>query len=126
MSELSEQGHKWSKKQRAFMEWEALGKHNRPPELGTQVIFAHKLGVTERTLHRWKNKEGFADEVIALSRLYLRGRLNNIYEALGREAEKGSFQHIKLALEVTGEHTDKTGVEVGGEIKVRFVRPDGV
>lgn len=49
---------------------------------------------------------------------HLKNDLAEIYQALAREAKGGSFQHIKLALEVTGEHVDRHEVTGGLQIKV--------
>lgn len=57
--------------------------------------------------------------VTARARELLHTDLPDIYGALRREAIKGSFQHIKLALEMTGQHTDKL------QIDWRQALPDG-
>ena len=101
---------KLTKRQRLFADWLATSKYERQPP--TQRLLANELGVHERTLSRWKKLPGFMDEVVATARGFIHDRLPEIYAALAREAEKGSYQHIKLALEVTGEHEDSSRVDV--------------
>jgi len=101
---------KLTKRQRLFVEWLATSKYDRIPT--TQRQLAGDLGVPELPLSRWKKIPGLMDLVIATARGFIHDRLPEIYAALAREAEKGSFQHIKLSLEVTGEHEDSSHVDV--------------
>lgn len=93
-------------KQLAAIEWFAASNSDRHPP--TQLMLAKELGVTERTIIRWKELPGFRDAATARARELLGDSLPQIYAALRREATKGSFQHIKLAMEMSGEHVDKT------------------
>ena len=115
MSELSE----FTEKQLEYIDWLAQSKYDRVPT--TEQFFAAKINVTDRTLRRWKQLPGFRQAVTQRAREFLGSDLPEIYGALRREAVKGSFAHIKLSLELTGEHTDK--LEHGGEVgvKIEFV-----
>lgn len=93
----------------AVIEWLATSKFDRKPM--TQALLADQLGVHEKTISRWKQLPGFTEAVIDRSRELLKSNLPEIYGALNREAEKGSFQHIKLVMEMTGEHTDRQQIE---------------
>ena len=118
-----------TKRQRLFVEWLATSKFERIPP--TQKLLADKLGVVEQTLSHWKQIPGFMDEVVATSRAMIHDRLPEVYAALGREAEKGSFQHIKLTMEMTGEFTPTERKELsgpgGGPVQTEAVLrwPDG-
>jgi len=99
----------FSYNQIAVIEWLATSKFDRKPM--TQALLASELGVREETISRWKRSPEFAEAVIARARELLKSNLPEIYGALNREAEKGSFQHIKLIMEMTGEHTDRQQIE---------------
>jgi len=71
------------------------------------------MGITDRTLRNWKKKPGLQEAVLQRTRELLGDRLPEIYGALGREAEKGSFQHIKLAMEMLGEYVERQ--EISGK-----------
>lgn len=110
MSELSE----FSIKQLIYIDWLAISKYERRP--ATEQLLAKELKVTDRTLRRWKHLPGFKQAIIKRAREFLGNDLPEVYGALRREAIKGSFYHIKLVLEMTGEYTQKT--EQTLEIKV--------
>lgn len=101
----------WTSNQRKFMAWLAVPSAMRKPRF--QSDFAKQIGVVESTLWRWKKEPGFAEEVARLSRALLKDDLPDIFGALISMAKAGSYQHIKLALEVAGEHTDEVNVNVG-------------
>lgn len=87
------------------MAWSALPSSERKP--ATEAEIAAEIGVDDRTLRRWKQLPGFWDGVRDEARANLKGSVGRIYNALIKEAETGSYQHIKLALEMLGEHTDR-------------------
>lgn len=91
-----------------LIEWLATTKYDRQPP--TQEALADKLGVRRETLSRWKQLPELKLAVVKRARELLGDDLPEVYAALGREAIKGSFQHIKLILELTGEYTDKIKV----------------
>lgn len=92
---------KWTKKQRDYMAWLSVSKYDRIPS--TNQEFGRMIGVTDRTLRRWKELPGFWDQVRNTAREAFRQHIADYYSALAREAAKGSFQHLRLALEMTGE-----------------------
>lgn len=100
----------WTIEQKRLQQWLALPKRERRPK--TIDEFARELGADPATLHRWKKLDGFADEVRKLIRDCLGDELSEIYGALKREAKAGSYQHIKLALELVGDYTETTRQEV--------------
>jgi transcriptional regulator with XRE-family HTH domain len=104
-------------RQHRYIEWLAETKYNRTPS--TREELAKELGVSSRTLRRWQEKEGFGEMVKERTRELLRSDFPEILGALRREANKGSFQHIKLALEMLGEYTEHREVtgKDGGPIQ---------
>lgn len=102
-----------------FIEWLASTKYERSP--ATVKHLADELGVTERTLYRWKQLPGFKEAVTQRARELLGDDLPEIYGALRREAMQGSFQHIKLALELSGEYVETTKQEHTGSLRIEYV-----
>jgi hypothetical protein len=99
---------RFSARQLKFIEWLANTKYDRKP--ATHELLAKEIGVTSRTLRRWKSKPELQEAVRNRTRELLGDDLPEIYGALRREAAKGSFQHIKLALEMLGEYTENQTV----------------
>lgn len=97
----------WTANQRKFQEWLSLPRYDRFPP--TQELLAPELGVREETLSRWKRLEGWTEAVNEIARYSVGEHLPQIYAALIREAEKGSIQHIRTVLELTGELEQQVG-----------------
>lgn len=95
----------WTSEQRTFQQWLALPKKERKPK--TIELLAFELDVGPVTLYRWKKLDGFYSEVRKLIKDNLQDDLSEIYAALRREAKSGSFQHIKMALELAGDYVEK-------------------
>jgi hypothetical protein len=87
-----------------YIDWLAASRYERRPI--TEQLLAGELGVTDRTLRRWKQLPGFREAITQRARELLGDDLPEIYGALRREAIKGSFPHIKMAMEMTGEYSD--------------------
>lgn len=94
----------WNALQWAFICWMATPPEARDPI--TMGLFAAEYGVTDRTLRNWKNLSGFWPSVRNLAKTNLERDLPEIYFALASQAKTGSFQHIKLALELVGDYTE--------------------
>lgn len=107
---------KWSAKQSKFIEWLALPKQERQPE--TVELLAEQLDVNPATLWRWKKLDGFQAAVNDLARGSVQSRLPEVYGALLREAEKGSFQHIKLTLELSGDYVERSEQKIIGSLEL--------
>ena len=108
----------WSTNQRKYQEWLALPKYERFPP--TQDLLAKEMGVNPVTLTRWKQLDGFQKAVNDIAQQHLGSGVPEVMGALRREAEKGSFQHIKLFLEVLGLHVEKQ--ETSGDLRIRVER----
>ncbi len=118
---MSENG-RFSQNQLKVIEWLASSKYDRRPS--TIALLADQLGISDRTIYRWKSDKVFQDAITARARDLLESDLPEIYAALAREAIKGSFQHIKLAMEMTKEYTPRqevTGAD-GEDFVVKVVR----
>lgn len=96
----------WTIDQINFQRWLALPRRERKPK--TMDALALQFSVGAVTLYRWKQLPGFVDEVRKLSREFLSDDLPDIYAALRKEAKAGSFQHIKLALELADGYVEKS------------------
>ncbi len=113
----------WSATQIRAQEWLAQPKYDRTPP--TQLMLAEQLGITEATISRWKSAAGFQEAVNTLARATIGTKLSEVYGALLREAEKGSYQHIKLVLELSGDYVETQRQEHAGEITLRVLYGDG-
>lgn len=100
-------------------EWFALPKYERIPP--TQEMLAEQVGINSKTITRWKELPGWTDTVTVLARARLGKHLPEIYGALVREAEKGSIQHIRTALELTGELTQPGSEESPFAMRIEYV-----
>lgn len=105
----------WTPDQLRLMEWIATPKQDRKPE--TMELLADELGVNAATMWRWKKLDGFQDAVNALARASVGNRLPEVYGALLREAEKGSYQHIKLTLELSGDYIERNETKISGNLE---------
>jgi hypothetical protein len=116
----------WTPDQWKFIEWLASPKYDRLPP--NEEMFAASIGVNPVTLWRWKKEEGFQDEVNKLARASLGAKLPALYGALIREAEAGSYQHLQLAFEMTGEYVKQqrniNQSDVKGELTIQFVEAE--
>jgi hypothetical protein len=105
--------------QQEYIRWLATSKYDRIPS--TQEKFAETINRNRKTLQRWQKLPGWWDAVIAESRYRLRTNIPEVYESVAREAEKGSYQHAKLALELTGEYVEKRKTELSGKVQTEDV-----
>lgn len=108
----------WSTNQIKFQQWLALPKYERFPP--TQDLLAAEMGLNPVTLTRWKQLDGFQQAVNAVAQQHLGGAVPEVMGALRREAEKGSFPHIKLFFEMLGLHVEKQ--ETSGDLRIRVER----
>ena len=117
MSDPVQENASFTAKQLAYIEWLAIGKYERtPPRAG---LLADQMGINESTLYRWKKIPGFMDAVMVRARELLVEDMPDIYASFKDEAKKGSFQHQKLAFEMTGEYSPKQEIEHSGEVKIK-------
>ncbi len=105
--------------QQEYIRWLATSRYDRIPS--TQVEFGKIVGRSDKTLQRWQKLPGWWDAVIAESRYRLRTNIPEVYESVSREAEQGSFQHAKLALELAGEYVEKRHTELSGKVQTEDV-----
>ncbi len=111
----------FSANQIALIDWLAHCKYDRTPS--TQALLAEKLGVSEKTVSRWAQNPELQEAVNVRSWELLGSKLPEYYGALSREAEKGSYQHLKLVMEMLGKYTPRqelTGAN-GGEVRITVV-----
>jgi len=93
---------RFTARQQKFIEWLSTPNYERYPQ--THEELADELGITSRTLRRWKSKPELQEAVRQRIRELLGDDLPDIYGALRKKAKEGNFQHIKLAMEMTGEY----------------------
>lgn len=113
---------RWDADQSRYIEWLATPRYERVPP--NADMLAAEMGRAESTLYKWRKIDGFQDAVNQLARKTIGIKLPEVYGALLRQAEAGSFEHIRLALELAGEYTprQKNLNEASGEIRLTFER----
>lgn len=105
---------RFSANQLKYIDWLAYGRMYREPP--TEALFAKQIGVNPKTLYRWRQgqngftEQEFWDAVTLRSRELNKQAVSNVFGSLRDFAEKGSFQHQKLLLELAGEYQE-TGTE---------------
>jgi len=110
---LQLEGTEWSANQWAFIVWEATPIPVRLPT--TINLLAGKLGITARTLFNWRKLPKFREQVRSIARRYLEQDLPSIYYALSDQAQRGSYPHIKLALELVGDYQEHYDITSGNK-----------
>ena len=110
---MSEKSEKWTLKQIQVQEWLATPRYDRIPP--NQEMLAKRLNVSDRTIRRWQKEDGWQEAVNDIARAQVGVKLSEVYGALLREAEKGSFQHIQLTLELAGDYIKTQRQEVTGK-----------
>jgi hypothetical protein len=118
----------WTFEQLKYIEWLATPRMIRTPP--TVELLGEQLGVDRVTLWRYSKLPGFDDEVRKLVRASIGKKLPDLYGALIREAEAGSFQHLQMALEMAGEYVKKqhnvNDSNVNGDLILRFIEEEVV
>ena len=99
---------KWTPSQLKAIYWFATPKVERKPRF--QKEFAETLGVREETISRWKNDPDLSAEVGRVARAELGKDLPEVYGTLRKMAIRGSFQHMKLYLELLEEHREEVDI----------------
>ena len=107
---VSEMSENLTPKQQQLLEWLALPKDERHPH--TQELFARSLGISEKTLRRWKKDLGLDTLAAELAAANLIKHVPDVLGALAREARKGNIQHIKTILEMVELYTEEVNVNV--------------
>ena len=119
---VSQNVPKWTSRQWEVIRWFAADNYHRMPE--SQTALAAKLGLNRKTICRWKKLDGFWDSVNELAREKFKRDIAQYYAALNREARKGNFQHLRLALEMSGE-VSELGTEDNPQVnQIRVVYDD--
>jgi hypothetical protein len=88
--------------------WLATPADRRNPS--TEAALAERLGVTVMTLHEWRQRHDFWDEVVRLAQLQLRDRLPAILHALADRAEDGHIPAARLVLDALGQSAREPSV----------------
>ena len=72
---------------------------------------AEKIGVTVRTLHRWRKMPPFQEAVVNRALMNVRADLPAVFEANLKGAKKGNTKHIELLYKLLGMLIDKQEVK---------------
>lgn len=89
----------------------------------TNKEIATAVGITERTLYRYKENREFIDLVNDLADKYMDIYLSDVYRQLQKAVGRGSVKAIELALKRSGKLIDKR--EVSSDISVKVTPLEG-
>jgi predicted transcriptional regulator len=90
------------------------------PDAGlTNKEIAEQVGVTDRTIYRWKEDEEFVELVNYLADRYMDSFLSEVYGQLQKAVKKGSVKAIELALKRSGKLIERR--EVTSDVNVEVV-----
>ena len=92
-----------------FAEWLAVPKKLRQPR--TQKELADLLEVCPDTLSRWKKDPRVRGRAYDLARTRIETELPDIIQTIIDKAKDGSYQFVRLALELTEKYASKVTVE---------------
>ncbi len=91
---------RFTQREERLIEWLATPPPERDPDSMGEL--ARQMGVPVETLRRWAARPDIAAEIGRRAGRALYIGLAEVLEALAAKAREGSFQHIKLYLELTG------------------------
>jgi len=102
----------WTDNQQKFFYWYVNPNKglNGIPRL--QKDWAAENGVHPNSCTNWVKDPVFQEQAVAFRRQILLQDLPEIYKALSKKAKAGSFQHIKLALELAGEYSEEKTLNI--------------
>jgi hypothetical protein len=100
MQNLIAQDGRWKPKQ-----IHALTLLANPLDKRTEEEKCREVGVTQKTLIKWKKLPGFIDEIHNMSIKYIKERLPHVNYALLTKAISGDVQAIKLCYEMVGKYS---------------------
>lgn len=77
----------------------------------TMEEIAAKVGVSQRQLHRWRQKPEFQDAIVNKALENIRGELPAVFSANLKAAKKGNVKQIELIYKLLGMLIDRQEVE---------------
>lgn len=89
----------------------------------TNKEIADAVGVSERTLYRWKEDQDFLDLVNDLSEKYMDAFLGETYRQLQKAIRNGSVKAIELALKRSGKLIERR--EVSSDVNLEVIGIEG-
>lgn len=85
------------------------------PEFKTYADVAKELGVSERAIYKWLNKERFVQVLNEQIERYTDGETARVWKALINQAVSGDINAIKLFFELKGKY--KQRIEHSGQVR---------
>jgi AcrR family transcriptional regulator len=87
-----------------------------PDNRMTYLQIAEEVGVSERTLYRWREKEDFAQLIEELSDRIMKTFISEVDKAVMKSVKNGSVKAMELAYKRSGKLVDKK--EISSEVDV--------
>jgi hypothetical protein len=122
---LKAQGHGW--KIAAYIAWASSPYVDRDPPT-IKALCEQCLGVTARTLRKWREQDETIDETVSLLQAApLLAHRRDIYDALIKVAtdpDPKAHADRKLALEMLDDYKPRAGIDHGGSIRTGTLTAD--
>jgi AcrR family transcriptional regulator len=84
----------------------------------TNAQIAEQVGISERTLYRWREKEDYADLLESLSDRIMKTFISEVDKAVMKSVKQGSVKAMELAYKRSGKLVDKKEVTSDVDITV--------
>lgn len=89
----------------------------------TNAQIAEEVGISERTLYRWREKEEYADLLESLSDRIMKTFISDVDKAVMKGVKQGSVKAMELAYKRSGKLVDKK--EVTSDVDLQVTGLDG-
>lgn len=89
----------------------------------TNAQIAEQVGVSERTMYRWREKEDFAELLEELSDRIMKTFISEVDKAVMKSVKNGSVKAMELAYKRSGKLVDKR--EVTSDVDVTVAGVEG-
>lgn len=95
-----------------------------PEEKMTNAALAKQVGVSERTIYRWREDQDFIDLLNDLTDKYMDSHLPELYRSLLKGVRNGSAKMTELGLKRAKKLVDVK--EVAGEVNINVMAIEGM
>jgi AcrR family transcriptional regulator len=87
----------------------------------TYAQIAEQVGISDRTLYRWREKEDFVDLIEQLSDRIMKTFISEVDKAVMKSVKQGSVKAMELAYKRSGKLVDKKEVTSDVDVTVSGV-----
>jgi AcrR family transcriptional regulator len=87
----------------------------------TNAQIAEQVGISERTLYRWREKEDYAELLESLSDRIMKTFISEVDKAVMKSVKQGSVKAMELAYKRSGKLVDKKEISSDVDVTVSGV-----